>query len=268
MIVKNEDIFIWYAIASILRYAEKILIFDTGSTDSTVKIIQSFNSPKIIFEQKGSINPRELTLLRQEQVDRTKTDWFWVVDGDEIYPEATCREIQNFIQTKGNRYEGGAVRRYDLLGDIYHYQSEEIGQYQLFGQKGHLVLRLINKSKLPDLHLLGKYPNEGYYDGSGVPIIEHPIDKFFVTENRLYHAMYLQRSSKGGNLTDTLHRNKVKIEKGYSFNNQENLPEIFFQKKPVYIPSVLNRRDKTYEIKAAIITPIKKIKRKIWKMIT
>ena len=55
MIVKNEDQWIWYAIASVIDYASKLIIFDTGSRDKTVEIIKSFKSSKIIFKQKGDV---------------------------------------------------------------------------------------------------------------------------------------------------------------------------------------------------------------------
>ena len=35
-VVKNEERWIWFAINSILDIAEKILVYDTGSTDKTV----------------------------------------------------------------------------------------------------------------------------------------------------------------------------------------------------------------------------------------
>ena len=262
MVVKNEDIFIWYAISSVLPYVSQIIIFDTGSGDKTVDIIKSYRSTKIIFEEKGNVNPEQLSSLRYEQIKRTKTDWFWVVDGDEIYPQITIREILDGINQ--NKYLGAVVRRYDLLGDIYHFQDETIGEYTLFGEKGHLVLRLLNKKLLPGLHLQGLYPYEGYYDNESRAIIDYPKNNFFITQSRLFHAMYLKRSTLGSKLRDTLHRNKYKIEKGHHFPLSEKFPEVFFAAKPKFVPNVTHPRSISYELQSAIITPIKKLKRKIW----
>lgn len=264
MVVKNEDIFIWYAISSIIDFASQIIIYDTGSKDHTVDIIKSFKSKKISFEEKGPVNSRELTTLRQEQIDKTKTDWIWVVDGDEIYPEITIKEIMHYL--KENKFEGGVVRRFDLLGDIYHYQSEDVGEYNLFGQKGHLVLRLINKKKIPSLQMKGSYPYEGYYDKEGTPLINHPKENFFITQNRLFHAMYLKRSTLGSSLENTLHRNKYKIEKGYPFSATEQFPDVFFRPKPNLVTDVILPRNNQYELIASFLTPIKKAKRKLWKL--
>lgn len=263
MIVKNEDIFIWYAVNSVLPYVDKMIIFDTGSTDKTVDIIKSIKSHKICFKQFNIKNAEDITILRQKQLEVTQSDWFWIVDGDEIYPDCLCKEIMNTINSKGNRLEGIAVKRYDLLGDIYHYQSEKVGTYNLFGRKGHLAIRLLNKKNLPGLHIKGIYPYEGYYDSKGIEVIYHAPEKFLITKDRLFHAMYLQRSILGNNLSGTFHRRKYKIELGNKFENERVLPEVFNTVRPSFVPDVTVRRDFLYELIASIITPVKMIKRKI-----
>lgn len=261
MVVKNEDRFIYYVIKSVLPYVGKILTCDTGSTDKTVEIIKSISDKKILLTQKNISSPEELSLVRQKQIEETETDWFWIVDGDEIYTEKLCREILDIISTSGDRLEGIVVGRYDLLGDIYNCQSETVGTYDLFGKKGHFALRLINKSDIKGLHVAGKYPLEGYYDESGVELIHHDETKYVFTENKLWHAMYLRRSSQGENLNNTLHRHKYKTERGRPISQAQMLPEVFFQKKPDNIEPVNLKRNLTYEIIAGIITPVKHFKR-------
>lgn len=263
MVVKNEDRFLWYSIMSVINFVERIIIFDTGSEDNTVKVIKSINSKKIYFEQKRDVTKEMLTKLREEQIEMTNTDWFWVVDADEIYPEITAKEVVSNITKKTSI--GGVVRRFDLLGDIYHYQSENVGSYNVLGERGHLVLRLLNKNRIPGLHLEGNYPYEGYYDGNKKEVIKYDKKDFFITKNRLFHAMYLKRSSLGGNLSNTLHRKKYKIETGNLFRATEQFPSTFFASHPTIVPSVLEIRDAQYDILAKIITPIKKIKRKIFR---
>ncbi|MBU1256082.1 hypothetical protein KKA49_00135 [Patescibacteria group bacterium] len=46
-LVKNEERFIWYAIKSVLPFVDKIMVWDTGSTDKTIQIIKSIKSKKI-----------------------------------------------------------------------------------------------------------------------------------------------------------------------------------------------------------------------------
>lgn len=263
MLVKNEDRFVWYAIKSILPYVHKIIITDSGSSDNTINIIESIRDPKILFNKKRINTADEIAKIRQEQLNMTETDWFWIVDGDEIYPDYLCREIIDYLEINGTKLEGIVVRRFDLLGDIYHIQSENVGSYILFGKKGHQVIRLINKKNFPGLNVKGIYPFEGYYDKNGIEIIYHDSKKFMFTKSRLFHAMYLVRSTKGGNLMDTFHRRKYKIELGNSLPQEFLIPKVFRLERPNLVPEVIDKRPLFYEFMASIFTPVKMFKRKL-----
>ena len=85
MMVRNEENFVKASIESILPIAKQVIVFDTGSTDRTVEIVKGINSKKIKLFEKGAQNPIGLVKLRNEMVKTTKTEWFMVVDGDEIF---------------------------------------------------------------------------------------------------------------------------------------------------------------------------------------
>lgn len=267
MVVKNEDIFIWHSITSVLPFIDKLLITDTGSTDETLKILSSIRSEKIEIDRIKSNIKSNIGSIRQQQLTKTQTDWIWILDGDEIYPDSLGNEIMRIIQSKGSDLEGIVVGRYDLLGDIYHFQSDGAGIYDLFGQKGHFALRLINKKNIQGLHIEGNYPYEGYYDKDGIELINHNRDKYIFTDGKLWHAMYLQRSTSGKNLSDTLHRNKYKIETGLPIPDTSSLPKVFSMFNPNAIKKITQERSIFYEMIATIITPLKKLKRNIWHLL-
>lgn len=258
MIVKNEDQWVWYAIQSVLPYADQILITDTGSTDQTENIVKSISSPKIIFSKVVAKSPSDVTRARLSQLEHSNTDWVWIVDGDEIYSEVTAKECMTAISS--GLYEGIVVRRYDLLGDIYHRQEESVGVYNLFGNTGHLVTRLLNKRKIKGLTLAGDYPLEGWYDELGNSTRDRDPNNWYITKNYLHHAMYLKRSSLGGNLP-MFNRSKYKIETGIEINS--SYPEAFDLSRPTFVAEAKSRRGIWYEIMSSIVTPIKKIKRKL-----
>lgn len=257
MIVKNEDQWVWFALQSVLPSVDQILVTDTGSTDRTVAIINSISSPKIKFSQHQVQSASDMTDLRNAQLKATKTSWIWLVDGDEVYTQKGAREI---VHAATSTRHGIAVRRYDLLGDVYHRQLESVGEYQLLGQRGHLVTRLINRSHFPSLHVERPYPLEAYLDGNGQVVHSYAQSKWYITREHLYHAMYLRRSSLGGNLA-MLNRNKYKVETGLQIKDE--LPEVFSLPRPSLVPNPLSRRSITYELAASIITPIKNLKRKL-----
>lgn len=264
MMVKNEDCFIWYSISSVLPYVDRLIITDTGSTDHTAEIIKSFHSVKIEFIERKIRDVVDIASIRQEQTDMTKTDWFWIIDGDEIYSRSLCEEIKGVITEKGEELEGIVVGRYDLLGDIYHFQNPNVGMYRLFGRKGHLVIRLINKKNVAGIKVSGSYPFEGYYDKSGREIIHHSPSSFYFTQGKLWHAMYLKRSSIGSNIHATFHRNKYKIEWGRGIPKNVPLPDVFSQPRPSFVPDVSVGRPVLYNLMALGITPIKMMKRFIF----
>ncbi len=258
MILKNEDQWAWYAIQSVLPYADQILITDTGSTDQTEKIVKSISSSKIIFSKLVAHSASDVTRERLSQLHRSNTDWVWIVDGDEIYSEVTAKECMTAISS--DLYEGIVVRRYDLLGDIYHRQQESVGVYNLFGNTGHLVTRLLNKRKIKGLTLTGDYPLEGWYDVKGNSTRDRDPKNWYITKNYLHHAMYLKRSSLGSNLP-MFNRSKYKIETGIEINS--SYPEVFDLSRPAFVAEAKSRRGIWYEIMSSVVTPIKKIKRKL-----
>jgi len=257
MVVKNEDQWIWFAINSVLPHVDKFLITDTGSTDNTLKIIRSIKSSKIKLTTTTINSPSELTQIRQDQLDATTTPWIWIVDGDEIYPKATIQEIVQAV--KIDQYEGIVVRRHDLLGDIYHAQDESVGEYNLFGHRGHLVTRLVNKDKIKGLHYQGDYPLEGFFDRDNQSTRDRNPDNWYISSRYLYHAMYLKRSSEGANLKSVLHRSKYKVETGHPLDT--HYPEVFDLVHPSFVPNPLINRSLAYNLAASIITPVKKLKR-------
>ena len=263
MVVRNEDRFIWYSLQSVLPFAQKVLITDTGSTDKTVDIIHTINSKKIDFNIVKIHNASEISRIRQEQLEKTNTDWIWVVDGDEIYPRNLCEEILDIINKKGKKLEGIIVKRIELLGDVYHRQEDSVGSYELFGKKGHFVIRLLNKANIAGLHIEGIYPLEGYYGKDGIEVIHRNANHYAKTHGSLFHCVYLQRSTQDNKLPDTFNRTKFKIEKGQPHIQNTVLPEVFYHKHPSFVPTVTNKRSIVYELLAGLFTPIKQLKRKI-----
>lgn len=67
-LVKNEENFVWFAINSVIDYLDELLVWDTGSSDNTVPIIQSINSPKIKFREIGNVDVKRLSEARQRML--------------------------------------------------------------------------------------------------------------------------------------------------------------------------------------------------------
>lgn len=256
-IVKDEDRWVWFALQSVLPFVSQVLVFDTGSTDKTEEIIKSINSPKIIFEKKVLKDKGNLSILRQEQLERTKTPWFLLVDGDEVWPEGELAKLIDQAENSPSNIKATFNYMRNCIGDIYHYLPNSTGQYQIAGKKGNLNIRLIKKT--PTLKVEGRYPLEFYKDNEGI-IQEQPENLLFV-DSWYLHTTFLNRSSQQDlrKTSGSLGKNKYP-ELGISLSDQE-LPAVFFDQRPEIVADPLKRRSHRYALIALILAPIIYLKR-------
>ncbi len=189
--VRNEENFVREALLSVLPLAEKILVYDTGSTDATLDKIRSIQSDKIEIVEKAPSDPIGIMEYRNEMIEATETEWFFLVDGDEIYPPESILGIQDAIKgvpdsisrivISRTHFYGGVnfVSLPDRLGRIYRTSAIRFRIYDPEDNRvGHETTCFIKNPKEP----------------AGSFSAEFPEDIFF------FHCHYLARSSKDGDL--------------------------------------------------------------------
>src|SRR5688572_26681979 len=256
-LVKNEENFIWYALNSVLDYVERIIVWDTGSTDRTVEIIKSIKSEKIEFEEKGLVDPEGVTRLRNEMIDITKTNWIMILDGDEVWWESGLKNIIGKIHKDPNKYNTVVNPTLMLVGDVYHKQEERAGKYRIHRKYGHYNLRFV-RAKNEDLRVIGvygQYPYEAYVDDSGTKMQNLSKEKIYFSNDLYLHASHLLRSNKTGS--------KFKYEIGDDLPKDFYYPEVFFKPRPSIVPSPWKAIGFNYKLRAFFETPLKKIKRRL-----
>lgn len=255
-IVHNEENFIWFAVMSVVDYVNKILIWDSGSTDRTVEIIKEIikvKGEKIDFKQVGEVDKFEFSRMRQAMLDQSKCDWILILDGDEIWWEKSIKNIIREIDEKGAKIDGIVVPMIVPVGDIYHFQEQRAGQYELLGRKGHFSLRVINR-KIPGLHVDWPYGQESYFDAEGELIQKR---KGIVFQDAPYlHVTHLKRSGLKRK-TD-----KFKYELGNRANEDYRFPEVLYKDYPKIIPSPWSKISGVPLLQAKLLTPLRKIKRR------
>ena len=256
-IVNNEENFIWFSLMSVVDFVDQILIYDTGSTDKTVEIIkeiQKIKGNKIILKQVGLTGGNEFPKLRQKMLEESRCDWILVLDGDEIWWENSIKKVIKEINDKGDVTSGIVVPMVVPVGDIYHLQEEKAGQYELLGKKGHYNLRAISM-KIPGLHVDWPYGKESYFD-KGNNLIQNR-EKITFLDAPYLHVTHLRRSSVNK------FYNKVKYEIGDKVTKEFKYPEVFYKKYPGIVPLPWIKISGFARIKAKILTPLRKIKRRI-----
>lgn len=265
-IIKNEGRFLWFAVNSVIGYLDKLLIWDTGSTDSTLKIIKELQKrypEKILFKEVGEVDKDGFTKMRQKMLEETKGDWLFVLDGDEVWWEKSIKKIVEIINSQGDKIEMIVTPFYSVIGDIYHYQEEKAGQYHLAGKVGHLNIRAINR-KIPGLHIDKPYGQEGYFDDENKPIQNRNPKKILFLDRPYLHFSNIQRSDfKSGDRLVMQRSGKVRYEIGLKFSENFKFPEVFYQEYPSYLADPWRKMSASYAIRAFLETPLRKIKRRL-----
>jgi len=265
-IVRNEERYIWYAVMSIIDYVDKVLIWDTGSEDSTLKIIEEIKKArpgKVSFKEVGKVNPEEFTKVRQKMLDESRCDWFVLIDGDEVWWEESIKKLTGTIQREGDTLETIVTPTYNIVGDIYHYQEKVAGGYEIDGRRGHFSLRAINRN-IPGLYLKKPHGTQGFFDKNGILIQERP-KKFRKFLNAPYmHFTHMVRSStKKLDLRVPKRGIKLKYEIGIPFPRDFYYPEVFFRPRPNIVPAPWQKMSFLFWARALVETPLRKIKRRV-----
>lgn len=245
-IVHNEENFVWFALMSVVDYVDKILVWDTGSTDKTVEIIKEAikeQEDKIEFREMGSVDKNGFTKMRQAMLEASKCDWILILDGDEIWWKESIKRVINVINKEGGSIDAIVVPFYNVVGDIYHYQSQNAGKYEIGGRRGHLTIRALNRN-IPGLHVAGPYGKEGYVDKNG-KLIQERNEKLKFIGTPFLHMTHLKRSSKNSH-------NKFKYDLGIKFNKGFHFPEVLYSKTPNNTRLLWQRRSVLYEILSKI----------------
>ncbi len=262
-LVKNEAKWLWYSVNSVIDFIDKLLLWDTGSTDDSCLIenyLKKKYPDKIIFKKRVQNSAEDFTIVRQEMLDETRSDWFLMLDGDEIWWKESIEKVAGFI--KGNpskEIESIVVPTVNLVGDIYHHQTKDSGRYKFGSKVGHYNLRAIRRS-IPGLHSQGIHGVWGWADENNNMIQDRNSYEFI---NAPYlHATNLRRSSKDDEVIKR--SGKLKFELGREFQRDFYYPEALFTDKPPFLESPWKAEGNMYKFRAFFETPFRKLKRKLW----
>lgn len=266
-LVKNEGRYLWFAVASIIDRVDKVLLWDTGSTDTTPEIMRALKSRfpgKISIKTLGEVDINEFTATHQQMLEETKADWVLLLDGDEVWWDGVIAEFTDEIKKRGKSLDSLGCRYYNLVGDIYHYQDESKGKYRIDAMYGHLTIRAFSTS-IPGVHFGRPHGQIGIFNGDEVLVQNMNAKRRFVLDKKTYlHFTHLPRASSAMADKEVPKRaKKLKYELGYTFPLDFYYPEVFFKVHPSIVPSPWETVDRKYQLQAGFETPLKFAKRKL-----
>lgn len=103
-IVKNNSADLKISLQSISKYVDEIILVDTGSTDDTVAVAESFGA-KIFYQdwQDDFSAPRNLAL------SQAAGDWIIFLDADEFFTNLTAKNIRMAIEQADKFHKAGML---------------------------------------------------------------------------------------------------------------------------------------------------------------
>jgi len=267
-LVKNEERYIWYTLMSVIDHLDKIMVWDTGSTDKTMQIVEGIRKKypgKIELEKYGDVTAEKYTVLRQKMLDRTKADWFMILDGDEVWWNDSIKKVTEFIKQKGAKYDTIVTPYYNIIGDIYHHQERSAGMYEIGGKKGHLNIRFINR-KIPGLYTTRPHGQHGYFDDRDILIQDRDKKRRIYLNAPYAHFTNVIRSTNlKRDLSVIKRKGKLKYEIGEKNPLDFHYPEVFFLNRPEGVVNVWKKMNRKFLIKSMVSTIPRKLKRRIYK---
>ena len=109
MIAKNEEQFIGDCLASVRELVDEIIVVDTGSTDRTISIAESYGAKVFHLPWQG-----DFATARNESLSHATGDWILVLDADETIPAEGHAELRKSLRDPEN--VGYALVIENLLG--------------------------------------------------------------------------------------------------------------------------------------------------------
>ncbi|PSB19456.1 tetratricopeptide repeat protein [Phormidesmis priestleyi ULC007] len=121
IIVKNEEAALPQCLASVRDVVDEMVVLDTGSTDNTIAIAQSFNAHVYSFEWCN-----DFSAARNESLKYVQGDWVLVLDADEVLVPEIIPELRQAICSPHHllvnlvRQEVGAAQSpYSLVSRLF-----------------------------------------------------------------------------------------------------------------------------------------------------
>ncbi|MCW3021295.1 MAG: glycosyltransferase, partial [Conexibacter sp.] len=92
MIVKDEEAMLPRCLAAIAEHVDELIVVDTGSTDRTVEIAESFGARVLHHEWDG-----DFAAARNVSLDAATSDWLMYLDADEVLVEGDGPRLRELL---------------------------------------------------------------------------------------------------------------------------------------------------------------------------
>jgi glycosyltransferase involved in cell wall biosynthesis len=211
IITLNEEANIGRTLASVKEIADEIIIVDSGSTDATVSIAQSFGAKVFVEPWKGFARQKNSSL------EKAGCDWILSLDADEEVATELAASISAVVKSGGEpKFPGYRMNRRNLYFGRWIRHS---GYYP--DPKLRLVRRGAAEFELRDVHEDMKMPGEpGHLRGDLIHHAYPTLESFIEHANRyssLGAGMVVRERKAGFSVVNIVLRPMVRFLWSYFF---------------------------------------------------
>ena len=130
----NEEENIEYALKSVYKWVDEIIIVDMHSTDKTIQIAKKYKAKIYYYKNLGFADP-----ARQFAISKATKEWILILDADELIPIKLSKLLIKL--SKESKYDVVNIPRKNyLLGDIIFHSgwNAKLDSQERFFKKGSL----------------------------------------------------------------------------------------------------------------------------------
>ncbi|MCX7698043.1 MAG: glycosyltransferase family 2 protein [Candidatus Goldbacteria bacterium] len=112
IITKNEEKIIGRCLDSI-KWADEIIVVDSGSTDNTIAICKKYNAKVFYKKWEGYSKQKNFA------ISKARGQWILSLDADEIVSDELKEEIKKVIEENNDKYDGYEIRFNNFFYDKF-----------------------------------------------------------------------------------------------------------------------------------------------------
>lgn len=139
ILVKNEEYWLPFCLESVAGQFERIVLYDIGSEDNTPNIIQWFvdkekDNTEFFVRLLPHCDPTIQGIFRNSMIAEARSDWYMILDGDELYNPADIEFIKNQVEAameEANKLYG-MFRRIEVSHDLKQQYDRQRTHHRIY----------------------------------------------------------------------------------------------------------------------------------------
>jgi len=143
ILVMNDQYWLPYALESVRGLFKRYVIYDAGSQDDTKNVIDWFVEKEkdragLYIRQLPLLDPAIQGIFRNSMIAEAQTDWYFILDGDEVYNKQDLLNALTQVDTHVRTFKPddekiyGVCKRKEMSSDLTQAYTKLRGHHRLY----------------------------------------------------------------------------------------------------------------------------------------